>query len=734
MSFREKLNNTFSVFGNGLLGSYSQIFFSNNRLFAVLLLLASFSDPITGVSGLISALAAIMFANWMSYNPYLVKNGTYSYNSLLVGLTMAVFFKFSIAFIVVLFLISFFTLLLTVWLSSVTSVYRVPFLSLPFILGVWTLLLSARSFGALQLSERGIYTFNELWNLGGPTLVNLYVKINSFSVPFVIQVYLKSLGAIFFQYNILSGLLIAIGLLIYSRISFTLSFLGFFAGYMFCYFVQGNLSELDYSYIGFNYILSAIAIGGFFLIPSPRTYLLAIISAPLIALFISAMGKILGVYQLPLYSLPFTMVVILLIFALNNRYAPRKLNLVIFQQFSPEKNLYGFRYGTERFKKDTYIHIQLPFYGEWTVSQGHEGKITHREDWRYAWDFVVTDDTKKTFKLPGKEVSDFYCYNLPVLAPAAGYVVNLIDGIDDNPIGDVNLGDNWGNTIIIKHSDFLYSKISHVKKGSFKVKLGDYVSRGDALAACGNSGRSPEPHIHFQLQTNALVAAKTILYPISYYAGHRDNSYSFHSFEYPQEGENVLITAVTPFISQAFHFIPGIVMDIEEQREEKTNHIKWEVFVDASNQSYIYCHATRSLAYFVNNGTLHYFTAFVGDKKSLLYYFYLGAHKVLLSYFQGMEVNDDLPIEGFHGGAIKLLQDFVAPFHIFLQAKYSSVYKEVDDLMNPGRVILSSSAMAKAGNTIRRDIQFELELTEKKLNQFTIRENEICIKAKFSVS
>ena len=606
MSFSKKLNTTLSLYGNGLLGSYSQIFFSDNRWFAVLLLLASFSDPITGCSGLVSALAAIAFSSWIGYNPYLIKNGTYSYNSLLVGLTMAVFFKFSLAFIVVLFLVSFFTLLLTVWLASISSAYRVPYLSLPFILGVWTLLLSARSFGALQLSERGIYTFNELWNLGGPTLVSLYVKINSFSLPFVIEVYLKSLGAIFFQYNILSGLLVAIGLLIYSRIAFTLSILGFFAGYLFCYFVQGNLSELDYSYIGFNYILSAIAIGGFYLIPSSRTYLLALISAPLIASFISAIGKILGVYQLPLYSLPFTMVVILLIFALNNRYTFRHLHLVAFQQFSPEKNLYSFQYGTERFKKDTYIHIQLPFYGEWMVSQGHEGQITHKEDWRYAWDFVVTDDTKKTFKLPGKELSDFYCYNLPVLAPAAGYVVNLVDGIEDNLIGDVNLGDNWGNTIIIKHTEYLYSKISHIKKGSFRVKLGDYVGRGDIIAACGNSGRSPEPHIHFQLQANALVGAKTLLYPISYYASRNSGEYSFHSFEYPQEGENILSTATTPFISQAFHFIPGMVIDVEEQRGGKTSTAKWEIFVDATNQAYIYCHKTKSQAYFGNNGTLHY--------------------------------------------------------------------------------------------------------------------------------
>jgi len=99
-----------------------------------------------------------------------------------------------------------------------------------------------------------------------------------------------------------------------------------------------------------------------------------------------------------------------------------------------------------------------------------------------------------------------------------------------------------------------------------------------------------------------------------------------------------------------------------------------------------------------------------------------------------MEVNDNLPIEGFHAGALKLLQDFIAPFHIFLQAKYSSVFKEIDNLMDPGKVMLSSTAVAKAGKSISREIHFELELAEKKLKLFTVKEKELCIKAKFSVS
>jgi len=728
---KAKTASSFSFFGNSILGSYSQVFFSTNFWLAGLVLLASFSDPETGLSGVLAVIFSILFAKWMGFNPSLIRNGTYSYNSLLVGLTMGVFFKLGLPFLVLLILASCFTVLLTVWLLALTTPYRVPFLSIPFVLGAWVMLLSARSFAALQLSERGIYTFNELSHFGGPGLVTLYLKMNSWALPFLAKVYFKSLGAVFFQYNLLAGILIAAGLLAYSRIAFSLSVLGFLGGYSFCYFVQGNLSELDYSYIGFNYILSAIALGGFFLVPSPRSYLLAVFSAPLIALFIAALGKITGTWQLPLYSLPFSLVVVLLLFALNNRFSPGKLNLVAYQNYSPEENLYAYLHGTERFRKDTYFHIHLPFYGEWRVSQGHAGKITHREDWKYAWDFVVTDETGKTFKLPGKEPSDFFCYNLPVLAPAAGYVVCLLDGVEDNAVGDVNLEENWGNSLVIKHADYLYSQISHIRKGSFRVKIGDYVSKGDYLATCGNSGRSPEPHMHFQLQALAQIGAPTIPYPIAYYAGKEPTGFSFHSFDYPKENQQILPPRATPLIGAAFHFTPGMVLAFEENRNGKQSAGKWEVFVDAANMSYLYCRQTKSLAYFSNNGSLHYFTSFKGDRNSLLYYFFLGAYKILLSYFQDMEVHDFLPVEGFHGGLSKVVQDFVAPFYMYLSADYSSRFKTIDDVQNAGLICIASSATARAGKRVLRQLDFEMDLSANKVLRFRVNEKELCIIAQF---
>jgi urea transporter/murein DD-endopeptidase MepM/ murein hydrolase activator NlpD len=708
--------------------SYSQVFFSDNRWFALLLGVATFVDPYTGISGLLCVTFAVILAQVLGFNPVLIRNGTYTYNVLLVGLAIGFYFSFNPAFFVMLFLASFLTLMISAWMASSFGAKRVPFLSLPFVFSTWVMLLSTRTFQTVKLSGRLPGALYNWGSFGGASLISIYHKTSEF-IPHLAVIYFKSIGAIFFQYNIVSGLLIAIGILVCSRIAFSLSIIGFICGYFFSYFIQGDMSELEYSYIGFNFILSAIAIGGFFFVPSTRSYLLAVISAPLIVLVISGLGTVSSSYQLPLYSLPFSFVVMLVIYVLENRYTATKLHLVEYQKYSPEKNLYAHHNNMERFKNDTYVHIHLPYYGEWYVSQGQDGEITHKEDFRHAWDFVITDENKKTYRNPGTDVKDFYCYGKPVLAPAAGQIVSIEDGIEDNLIGDVNIEKNWGNTIIIKHTDYLFSKLSHIKYDTFKVKNGDYVKKGDVLATCGNSGRSPEPHIHFQLQSTAYLNAGTIDYPICYYLTKEDEKYVFHSFENPNEGETVLKATPTPLISQAFHFIPGMKMNFEVKRGNETTVESWEVYADSSNETYIYCKTTDSIAFFTNNETLLYFINFKGDKNSLLYYFYLGAHKILLGYYPGIEINDALPVSGFYGGVSKFLQDFTSPFHIYLKATYSAKFAEVDNEQNPGKLKIVSTARKGSGRNGNGKMEFEMELNGNRICKFTAKNNGLCITA-----
>ena len=53
----------------------------------------------------------------------------------------------------------------------------------------------------------------------------------------------------------------------------------------------------------------------------------------------------------------------------------------------------------------------------------------------------------------------------------------------------------------LNSSDF-YVLLCHLKRGSVKVKQGDFVSLGQQIAEVGNSGSSIQPHLHIQVMSN----------------------------------------------------------------------------------------------------------------------------------------------------------------------------------------------------------------------------------------
>jgi hypothetical protein len=69
---------------------------------------------------------------------------------------------------------------------------------------------------------------------------------------------------------------------------------------------------------------------------------------------------------------------------------------------------------------------------------------------------------------------------------------------------------NWGNVVVLQHGPGLYSLVAHLARRSIKVKEGQQVAQGEVLGLCGNSGRSPTPHIHFHLQVAPHLGAATL--------------------------------------------------------------------------------------------------------------------------------------------------------------------------------------------------------------------------------
>lgn len=725
-----RIRQIFPHFINSVLNSYSQIFFSNSKIFAIILVVVSFFDLNAGVSGLIAVLVSNAAAYIIGFNREKITAGYYGFNSLLVGLGLGIYYQMQMEFLLILIFASAFTLFVTVAMEGIIGKYGLPYLSISFLLGIWTVTLASRTFTALSISERGIFMPNELYDIGGESMVYLYYWFGNLNLHESIVTYFRSLGAIFFQYHLFAGILLAIGLLIYSRIAFLLSLIGFFSAYLFYQIVGGSFQELSYSYIGFNFILSAIAIGGFFIIPSKYSFLWVILLVPLISICITSTMTIMSLFQLSIYSLPFNLVVIMFLYIMKfrERYF-NKPEITIYQQFSPEKNLYLQLNSKERFYNFKYTQFSLPFWGEWKVTQAHHGEFTHKQEWAHAWDFEISDDRGSTYKSSGTICEDYYCYRKPIICPADGWVEEILDGIEDNEIGDTNLEHNWGNTIVIRHHEKLFSKISHIHKGTFRNKKGDFVKKGDILAQCGNSGRSPEPHIHFQIQETPFIGSKTLDYPLGHYIFHSGSEFRLMSYHKPAKNELVSNIERNHSLNKAFHFVSGQQLKFKVKNRESELEIIWDVQTDIYNNTLLFCSKTNSKAWFKNDGSIHYFTHFEGNRNSLLFYFYLGAYKVISGFYKGLVIKDVYPIHLLNNRGLIFFQDFIAPFFVFIKSEYQMEYIKIKDNLTDSNILFMSKAVVKHGGKKTREINFEFEIESNRIKKMIVIDGEKIIEA-----
>jgi len=714
------------------LNSYSVLFFFNNRVLAIVLMIVTFFNVTAGLSGLIAVLTAVIVANRMGFDKLRLKQGIYSFNALLIGLGMGTIFEPGVVYLVLLLLAALSSLIISVILSGWLGKYGLPFLSIPFVVSFWLILLPSGQFANLGLTQSNIFWMNEMYSVGGKTLLDFFQTIDNLPLSQMIIVYLRSLSSILFQDNLLTGILIVAALLFVSRITFLLSITGFVTAYLFAHLIGSDMASFSFYNIGANYILVAIAVGGFFTIPSRYSFLWVVLLIPLTSLVILFMTKLSTYIQLPFFSLPFSVIVISFVYFLILRIKPGKLILTQIQNYSPEINLYSYNCSVARATGNQYFLLQLPFWGEWFVSQGYDGKYTHKGEWGSAIDFVLVDEKNKTYNSLSNSCEDFYCYNKPVISPADGVVVEIIDHIDDNEPGKVNSVQNWGNTIILKHHDYLYIQLSHLKSGTFKVKKGDFVKQGEILAHCGNSGRSPEPHLHFQVQATPLPGAKTLAYPFSYYLLKQKNGSQLRSFCEPSEGDVISNIEPSVLMKESFNFQPGMILKFRYDGlvdSDKDKVVSWEVFTDAYNYKYLYCSETQSAAYFINDGVMFYFTSFYGDQKSLLYAFYLTAYKVLLASYSTIELTDLFPLHIIGKNRLSLwLHDFVAPFYQYMKARYTIKNIWSDSPVNPGQIKLSSGIQISYFKSVRDEGSGTIILSDNHISEFSFNSDitKIC--------
>lgn len=512
----------------GLCRCYAEIFFLSDPRVGMVLLLSTMLNWNVGVAGLLSVASAWAFAWLIHVDRRVLESGCYTYNPLLVGLALGSMLSLSWLTVFLILAAGVLTFLLTIVMVHTLRLYlNLPALSLPFVLASAIAYLATLRYSNLLIQAPQPWEWLA-WD---------------FSLPPMAIGFCKSLGAIFFVPSVAVGLTFSVLLAWRSRILFLLAVYGYVVGTLLRAAMYGSLGQACRDLNGFNFILIAMAIGGVYLVPSWKSFLIAAMGVAISMIVLDAVGYQFGV---PAYTLPFNLVTLGLLYTLGLHAFPGMAKIV---GATPEETLEHDLVSRARFHGQGRT-LALPFFGKWTVWQAFDDEWTHQGPWRYAYDFVIVDGDGETNN-GGQQLKDYYCYGKPVLAPCRGRIVKVISDLPDNAVGRVDKANNWGNYVVIQDERGFHVELSHFAAGSIRVKAGDWVEPGHTLGLCGNSGYSPQPHLHVHVQVSEQVGSATLPFSFtSYLEGdeYRANDLPRKSRQVEQATVSTKLEALTDFL------------------------------------------------------------------------------------------------------------------------------------------------------------------------------------------
>jgi murein DD-endopeptidase MepM/ murein hydrolase activator NlpD len=513
----------------GVPRAYATIFFSNSERLGWWLIAVTMLAPDMGVSGLGGVIVACALGWWLGFDRDQLRSGHLLFNSMLACNTVAWLdhgYGFSVGmFAAMWFLSACGALLLSVSLGAFFS--RV--------LG-----LGAHSLPAVGVSYV-LYFVG--WSLAGPFQMAGAARgdlLDLTMAPPLLRAVCQGFGAMLFMPLALPGLLVMLGVALQSRLTLVAAITGFASGFAGMRMLGYSMEPMTLLWCGFNFLLCGTALSVGYYTPTRASLALGAVAAFLCASVAVAIAAALRYFELPASALPANLVILIMVYALKQRREAGLLLPNLHPTRSPELSARMRLLDSSRFPYLNTPALRMPCDGPRVITQGFDGKLTHRGQWRHALDFEVRTN-EQPWDGSGAQLEDFATYGTPVLAPCDGVVVRAIRNVPDNEPGGNNPESNWGNFVMIHADNGMFVMMAHLKRESVCVQEGRRVASGELLGQCGNSGRSPVPHLHLQTQEAAVLGAATRPFCLAHYASRakEGEGWVFHTAALPANGETI---------------------------------------------------------------------------------------------------------------------------------------------------------------------------------------------------
>ena len=326
-------SNALLAFIDELLRGIGQVMFQNSPITGLFFLAGLFVGGWQfGAYGLLGTAASTLTARWLGVPDSAIKSGLYGYNGTLVGVALAFYLTQSWILPVYVLLAGAVSAIIAGAMGNVLSTWKLPALTGPFVLTTW--------FFAL-----GIYGLNQLGATANSQLPVLpEVDFGSRAVLSIEQIgdgLFKGVSEVFFQNSILVGVLFLIGIFLSSKIDCMMAIIGSVVGLGAGWLLGVDASSLSLGLMGFNAVLTLMALGGLFYVLDQSSFLLALIAGATSVIVTVALRAMVAPFGGHVYTAPF--VVTTWLFIAAKPYLHRVRAVPPADATSPEGNLNLYR-------------------------------------------------------------------------------------------------------------------------------------------------------------------------------------------------------------------------------------------------------------------------------------------------------------------------------------------------------------------------------------------------------
>jgi urea transporter len=254
-----------------------QVVFQNNPLAGLVILIGLLVNSwIYAAICVVGVIASTLTAIVLKADRALIRDGLFGFNGALVALALIAFtsedFRAgaipSVAMLVYLICAAALTTMAFASMAALLGPHKVAPLTMPFVLVGWLFLFAVLKFDAID---------------AGPMAKPVSPDQFSYTATYDFRTWYEgigtSIGQIFFQDNWITGYIIIVGMAINSRISAAMALVGAVIGTVVAVLFGGPEGAIRVGLFGYNSALTAIALGGFFLVMTWSSFVYAVFGA-----------------------------------------------------------------------------------------------------------------------------------------------------------------------------------------------------------------------------------------------------------------------------------------------------------------------------------------------------------------------------------------------------------------------------------------------------------------------